>query len=244
MNKKVSDKKGIEYAIYLLVVLMIFYGMYWYRIRIQSDQGLPFALQRGEELIDYTMEEPYIYTLVSKKGRPEYGDFFVVYAREGENWNRIYENDFMALMPWKIETADVDHDNEREILIAVRKTTYLDKTLKNRMFIFNYQDGILVKKWTGSQIAGNWREFFAGELLSAPGEELIFVEETEEGKEQISVYSWFDFGFFRIADSDAYPEIQSLTLSGDNSLMVSYMEEGRKRTLMLTAKAGKLTADD
>lgn len=177
--------------------------------------------------------------MVNKQGLSDYGDFFVIFENKSDGWIRIYENDFKNLMPWKIEIADIDGDNIKDILIAVKKATYFDNELKNRMFIFNFTEGILVRKWTGSQIAGIWREFYVGDILSIPGNELIFIEYIND-MEKVSIYSWFDFGFIKIAESETYPRIEDLTIVDYNRLEITTEEDGQKINHILTAVDGKL----
>ena len=231
MKASKRSKKAIEYIIYIFVIALLVTGIYWYGMNKNSKDGLKAALDKHEVLIDYFIEEPLAYALVSKAGNAEYGDFFVGFDRNQRGFTRIYENDFKQLKPWKIEVADIDGDNNNEILIAVKKATYFDKEVKNRMFIFNYQDNILVKKWTGSQIAGRWREFYVGDFLPIPGEELIFIQQQDDGKERISIYSWFDFGFFMIANSDGYHKIEEINIIDENNLEVTYyiLGNGKKR---------------
>jgi hypothetical protein len=195
-------------------------------------------------MIDYTIDEAYAYTLTSKNGIKEYGDTFAVFERRDDTWNRIYENDFKNLMPWKLELADIDGDDVREVLIALRKTTPYDKEIKNRMFIFNYQDNILSRKWTGSQIAGIWRDFYPLDLLSTPGYELVFIEQANDSMEKISVYSWFDFGFFMLADSDVYPNIKNIHIPDKNLLEITYSKDEQEIKQILTVKNGKLLEKD
>ncbi len=203
----------------------------------EIPEDLRAALLDKELLIDWIQDASYTYALVHSDGNSEYGDKLLVLKEENGVFVRIYENDFRELMPWKIENADIDGDLEKEILVAVQKTTPYDKKIKNRMFIFNYHDGVLVKKWTGSQIAGTWRDFYAENLVDASGEELIFLEQLKEGSERIKVYYWFDFGFFLLAESGEYTKVKELTVSGENSLLVT-LADGRQFQLIM--KDGKL----
>lgn len=244
MNIRQIVRKTGKYIIFLLIIIVIFLGLYLSRRHKNSEEGLSSALYKNETLVDYAIDEALAYTLINTNGREEYGDLFAVFERKDDTWHRIYENNFKNLMPWKVKTADIDGDYIPEILIALRKKTPYDKEIKNRMFIFNYQDGILSRKWTGSRIAGKWREFYPMDLLSTPGHELIFVEQTEEDMEKINVYSWFDFGFFMIADSEAYPSIQSLDLLDDNLLEVTYIEDKEKIKLILSVVDGKLLSKE
>lgn len=233
-----------KYFIFLLIIIVLYFGLYLSKRHKNSKEDFTSALYKNEVLVDYTIDETYTYTLINTNGSYEYGDLFVVFERKDNTWERAYENDFKNLMPWKVELADIDGDSISEILIALIKTTPYDKELKNRMFIFNYNDGILSRKWTGSHIAGIWREFYSMDLLSTPGQELIFIEQVEEDKEKISIYSWFDFGFFMIAESEAYPRIRSVDILDENLLEITYIEDTQEIKKNLGVVDGKLLAKE
>lgn len=240
MNRRQIATKSMKYIIFLLIIIVLFFGLYLSGLHKNSKEDLSSVLNEDELLIDYVIDESIAYTLINKNGREEYGDLFVAFERRDDTWQRVYENDFKNLMPWKVDVADIDGDNISEILIALRKTTPYDKEIKNRMFIFNYQDNILSRKWTGSRIAGIWREFYPMELLPTPGQELVFIEQAKEDMEKISIYSWFDFGFFMIADSEAYPSIQTLLMLDNNLLEITYIEDEQEIERILTVVNGKL----
>ena len=239
MKRRLITRKA-KYIIIFLIIIVLFLGLYLSSWHKNSKEDFTSVLYKNEVLIDYTIDEAYTYTLINTNGSDEYGDLFVVFERKANTWERVYENDFKNLMPWKVELADIDGDSISEILIVLIKTTPFDKELKNRIFIFNYNDGILSRKWTGSKIAGRWKEFYPMELLSTPGQELVFIEHAEEEKEKISIYSWFDFGFFMIADSEAYPRIQSVDALGENLLEITYIEDDQEVKLSLAVLDGRL----
>lgn len=240
MADKYTGYKRYRYLIFIWGLILLFLGIYLYSDNKKSRYELTSCLEKGETLIDYIKDGHYAYALISVQGTDEYGDFFAVFENTSDGWHRIYEKDFIDYKPWKIDIADIDGDDEEEILIAVRYATLFDKEIKNRMFIFNYIDGVLTKKWTGSQIAGTWREFYAGDVFPAPGCELIFIETVNEGGEQISIYSWFDFGFFMIAESEAYERIENINIIESNRLEVTYRKDKQKHNHILKAADGKL----
>lgn len=198
------------------------------------------ALGTNEIIIDAVPNEEITYAITNKAGYPDYGDTLVVFEQEhGGSFKRFYENDFKDLKPWKIRLADIDGDGSKEILTAVRKTTHFDKHKKNRMFIFNFTDGKLIKKWTGSQIAGTWEDFIAGDFVSIKGNELIFISRTELG-ERVSVYYWYDFGFLMLAESKDYEDILSITIPKENRIAMTYRKAGKEQTMTLRAHDDKL----
>ena len=202
-----------------------------------SKKDLSSALSEGEILIDYTIDETTAYTLINRNGTEEYGDLFAVFEAEGNTWKRVYENDFKNLMPWKIDLADIDGDDFPEIMIALRKATPFDKEIKNRMFIFNYQDNILARKWTGSKIAV-YGESFMSWICFLPGHELVFIEQTEDDTER-SVYTPGLTGFY-VADNATYPKIQSVSIHDKNHIKIIYIEDEHEVELILIAANGKL----
>jgi len=198
-------------------------------------------LKGKERIIDLARDKEKAYAIVSKEGRYDYGDFFVVfYLNDDNGWERIYENDFTGLKPWKIALADIDGDGVQDILTAVRKSTYYDKKEGNRLFVFNYKDNILVKKWTGSKIAGDWRMFYAGDFLEIKGDEIIFVEKKADGRERLSIYYWFDFGFLRLAESENFENIINVSAISNNLLAVEYGTGKDKQKRVLSVRDGKL----
>lgn len=202
---------------------------------------LSLKLDTQATTIDKITDAGWVYTLISKKGDVQYGDTLVI-DRLSENGQVecSYAKDFSDLKPWKLVIADVDGDHKKEILIAVHKTTHFDPEEKNRMFIFQYDGEKLYKKWTGSQIAGEWNSFLAGNVLSVPGDELIFVEQVEGDKERISMYYWFDFGFVLLAASEPYYDIKDVTIIGENRLRITIQVEDQKQIHRLMVKNGKI----
>ena len=236
-----------KYALLFLLILTIMVVLQKYDKTSSNHlyEELKTTLDRHEKLIDYCKEEDKVYALLNQKGLSTYGDLFVVYRKgEDEEWERIYDNDFKDLKPWKIEIADIDGNGKKEILIAVYKMTHFDKEEKNRMFIFNYDGEKLYKKWTGSQISGIWTDFYVGDLLSIKGSELIFIEQREDKREQINIYYWLDFGFAFLASSESYYDIQNLSITGDNRIQITCKEEKKEETITLMVKDGKIVKTD
>ena len=222
--------QGIMIDISCLVAIGMLLIVWQMQDMAGTRKRLEKALVEGEELIAYAVEKDTAYAFVSTTGDKKYGDRFLVLNRqEKEEWERFYENNFVGLKPWKLSLSDIDGDGEQELLTAVLKTTHYDKEEKNRLFIFNYRNGKLIKKWTGSDIAGRWENFITGELVNTKGEEIIFITEAENGQEKLLVYHWFDFGFLMLAQSEHYNDIVDAEIAGENQIRIIYIDKTKTK---------------
>lgn len=242
MRKEEAIKKyqiDRSVLIYIFLPILVILPLLYLEKKDSVISELNRALSPSQSIIDYAIQEDKAFAIISSEGRSDYGDLLAVFQKgEGTNWTSIYENDFKDLKPWKIELGDIDGDCTTEVITGVYKTTHFDQSPKNRLFIFNFDNGILSKKWTGSEIAGTWRDFTVGELLPTQGEELLFIEQIE-GKERMVVYYWFDFGFSLMAKSDMYQGIKEFSIQDDNRIKIRYQDR-QKRSTVLRIKDGKL----
>lgn len=241
MDKRNTTVSILCKLILLLLVMLIFSGaIFWIN---HMDRGGTSKweeyLYKEEHFIDGVEAGNHAYLLISTQEGSEYGDYLIVLEQEKKGFHRIYKNDFQELRPWKIDLADVDGDGVMEIITVVTKTTRFDKEMKNRLFLFNFENNALVKKWTGSQIGGKWNQVYIGDLVSIPGEEIILVEETEQSLEKLVVYYWFDFGFLKLAESKEYQDIKEITICGDNQINMIYGADNQMEC-DLTLKDGKI----
>ncbi|NLC19189.1 MAG: hypothetical protein GX757_08250 [Clostridiales bacterium] len=219
-----------------VVIFLLFFGPI--SAEYKKFKEYKHLLKDREMFVDLSLTDGRAYAIISREGRSDHGDLLVIFEEES-GWKRIYENDFADLKPWKITIADIDGDGMQEILTAVRKSTHYDSREGNRLFIFNFKNDLLVKKWTGSQIAGEWKQFYAGDFLPMKGDELIFVQRLPDGRERLVIYYWFAFGFIMLAESDAYDNISDLQMTDNNLIKLEY---GNNETLHLTVKDGRIVA--
>jgi hypothetical protein len=232
--------------LFIIAIIIILIGMAVFIIKDSlnnRDEWKPFkaSLLKNEKIIDGVVRNQTAYLITSQKEEnASFGDRIAVFTKkEDGNWSRTYENDFKDLMPCKLELADIDGDGKEELLTAVNKTVHYDKQKKNRMFIFQYEAGRLTKKWTGSQIAGEWIDFVVGDFVPIKGEELIFLKKTGKGV-RISVHYWFDFGFLLLAESKDYENVINVAVQGENRIIVNLMIQEKKKQVVLKAKDNRL----
>lgn len=183
-----------------------------------------------------------ILSLVGNKGSP-HGNELVIYNLttdpEGLQLKQSYRNDISLIKPWKIETCEIDKDDELEIFIAVHKSTHYYKDVENRPFFFNFRDGKLIKKWTGSKVRAPFTDVFFIDIDHNGRDEFIVIEKAEEEGFVIAVYYWFGFGFILQAESTIYEVITSVSMvktEEETLLELEVMEAGKfKRVLLETS---------
>ncbi len=227
--------------IFGILLLLVIAGLRLGMKEAAIDMKLANCLMEQESLIDYATEGQKAYAIVSSTNDQEYGDYLIVFHKKNGGYEREYSNNFSDLKPWKLELADIDGDGNTELLTGVRKKTHYDPVEKNRLFVFNYIEGKLVKKWTGSQIAGTWKDFYVGDYLPVKGDEVLFISQTENGRERLGIYYWFKFGFLLLAQSEGYETIEGIRLTDEGQLQMIY-SKAKKEWIDLVVKNGKITS--
>ena len=118
----------------------------------------------------------------------------------------VWQGILRSLKPWKITTADVDGDGQREIILGVHKGTRFFPKPHNCLFIYNWDGTSASKKWLGSSLSKPFADFAFGQLDSDRDEELVSLETLADGKKCVMVYSWNGFGFDADWQSGAWPQ--------------------------------------
>lgn len=143
----------------------------------------------------------------------EYGNKLVILSLSGEEL--IQKLPIESLKPWKIQTADVDGDNKRELSIGVYKTARFHNIEDKRPFLYNLYPEGLSPKWLGSRLSRPFTDYVFGDIDQDGSDELISIEPLSSGEKVIHAYRWKGFGFESAAESPAFQDISRIkTVSG------------------------------
>ncbi len=153
----------------------------------------------------------------------------------------LYRNNIAEIKPWCIQLCQLDGEDP-EIFIGVHKSTFYYEEEENRPFFFNFRDGRLVKKWTGSKLRSPFKEIYFADINDNGRDELIVIEEAEGGY-LAAIYYWFGFGFVLQAESKVYSQLEAIEINGSGKeffLEVSTGVAGERHIIALRASR-KLT---
>lgn len=109
--------------------------------------------------------------------------------------------------PWKLMTADVDGDANREIIVGVHKSTRFFPRPHNCLFVYGWDGKRAFPKWLGSSLSKPFTDFTFANLDSDRAEELVSVEMLRDGKRCVVVYSWSGFGFVADRQQGAWEQV-------------------------------------
>jgi hypothetical protein len=162
----------------------------------------------------------------------------------------LYRNHISAIKPWKIDICELDNDGILEIFIAANKATHYYPEVENRPFFFNFIDGMLVKKWTGSKVRAPFSNVYFFDITGNKSDEFIVIERVNEIGEPeqyvIAMYYWFGFGFILQAESPMYDAINSISMviDGDSRLIEAEVIKGDETKVVLLAPSAQKTDNE
>ena len=207
---------------------------------LSDKQVIDFAIQ---DVDDDGNDE--ILTLIGKQNSI-YGDDLVIYSlgitTNGLLLEEIYRNTIEVIKPWKITTCEIDGDGQPDIFIGVRKSTEYYPEIANRPFFFTFEDGILVKKWTGSKVRHPFTDVYFADLNQDGRDYMIVIEQRNQQEQVIALYHWFGFGFALLAESPSYTTINSIKPAINEQswhLEVNVSSNGHNRTIQLLPVSDK-----
>jgi hypothetical protein len=114
--------------------------------------------------------------------------------------------------PWKLDSADMDGDGKREIVLGVHKATRFFPRPHNCLFIYGWDGKIATKKWLGSSLSKPFSDFAFGQLDKDAEDELVALETLRDGRLCVVVYSWNGFGFDSDWQNGSWPKARLIAI--------------------------------
>lgn len=238
-----KKQKIIIYSVSLSIIIGIIIVKY-----NVNKSPLSLDLNKNQRLIDYTYNDKWLFSIIEDKEIDNTKTYIYIYKGEVSsnkiNWHKIAQYDFTEVLPWKIEIGSIDYTDGLQVIMAVNKSTHFDKEQRDRLFVFNWDGEKLYKKWTGSRLGYNLKDFYIMDFLDIKGDELVAIDVNANGEERILVYYWMDFGFLLLAQSEFYSSIKEVKYIDNNILELIYIEKGKKFKSKVSVRNGWLLEAD
>ncbi|SCG82248.1 hypothetical protein DW1_0639 [Proteiniborus sp. DW1] len=231
------NKKRVVLAIIIIMIIIVIY-------LVTSEEHVLHNLELApnQKLVDYALNEHWLFAIIEEKSLSDKERYIYIYKLDDfsnkVNWLKVAEYDFTYVWPWKIELGNLDYTDGPQIVMGVNKSTYFDKEVNNRFFVFNWDGEKLYKKWTGTRLGYYLKDFYIMDLLSIKGEELVVIDKNQNGEERLLIYYWLDFGFQLLAESEIYDIIEDVKYLDNNLLELTYNKWGKKFTSRVMVKDG------
>lgn len=171
-----------------------------------------------------------------------YGNILRVYEFDND-FREIFEQNFGDMNPWKVQVCDVEGDGEKEISIAMYKTTVFNAVMAKRPYIYSWLDGSIAPKWRGSRLSRPFDDYIFSDIDRDGADELIAIEMLKGGRMAVNSYKWKGFGFEGFAESESFDKIYSIqSQESEGHRMIAKIENGgSQKWAVLEYNNGKLS---
>lgn len=147
--------------------------------------------------------------IIVGEGNEGFGEKLVI-LEISQKTKEIFKISLKDMKPWKVQVADVDGDNKKEISIGVYKESEFHPVKAKRPFIYNWHGDGISPKWRGSRLARPFEDYIFADIDKDGLDEIISIEVLGNGKKVINSYKWKGFGFQGMAESKEYLDILSI----------------------------------
>ena len=120
-------------------------------------------------------------------------------------FNKIQQRiDLSAIKPMKVQLGDVNGDSINEVAICVYKTAKFHPVMAKRPFFFDLVEGQLIPVWLGSRLSRPFDDYILYDLDGDDIDEIMSIEQLEDGGRVLAVYNWKGFGFEMLTQSEKF----------------------------------------
>ena len=128
-----------------------------------------------------------------------------------------YRIDIEEKKPLKVQLGDINGDGVNEVAICVYKTAKFHPIMAKRPFFFDLVDGNLIPVWLGSRLSRPFDDYILYDIDDDNIDEIISIEQLENGNRAIAVYNWSGFGFEMFTQSEEFGGNLSFNIDGKTS---------------------------
>lgn len=114
--------------------------------------------------------------------------------------------DLSATKPMKVQLGDVNGDGINEVAVCVYKTTKFHPVMAKRPFFFDLVEGQLIPVWLGSRLSRPFDDYILYDIDADAIDEIISIEQLENGGRVLAIYNWKGFGFEMLTQSEEFEE--------------------------------------
>lgn len=152
-----------------LLVLLAFFYRFWNNpyektIRIQKNQVFDFEI-----------------SLKKLKTRAGYQ---LIYENSKQENDKI----FLDSEAFRMEIANINHDQHQDVLLGVIKATHFDPQVKKRLQIYQLKDGHILPLWLGSRLTKSLEDFT---VFAKNGKDYVrAIEKSDSVLYRLADYQW------------------------------------------------------
>lgn len=150
-----------------------------------------------------------LFLLLKRQGQ-EYGERLILLDYNGHILEKIDDESFRKVNPWKVQVCDVDGDGKPEVSLGVYTLAKYNPVYAKRPFLYEFSNHRLYPKWLGSRLSHPFDDYVFSDLDGDRMDELIALETMQDGKKELNAYKWTGFGFESIGVSKEYDAIRDL----------------------------------
>ena len=161
-------------------------------------------------IADYDHDENDDLFLLWKKQGQTYGERLIILSYNGQKTEKIDDESFQKVNPWKVQVCDVDGDGKPEVSLGVYTVAKYHPVYAKRPFLYEFSNHRLYPKWLGSRLSQPFDDYVFSDLDGDRMDELIALETTQDDKKELDAYKWTGFGFESIGVSQGYDTIRDL----------------------------------
>ena len=108
--------------------------------------------------------------------------------------------DLADIKPMKVQIGDINGDGTNEVAICVYKTAEFHPVMAKRPFFFDLVEGNLIPVWLGSRLSRPFDDYVLFDVNADGIDEIVSIEQLENGNRVVAVYEWKGFGFEVLRD--------------------------------------------